>query len=310
MRIDITRSCTGAQIVAEAADLSLGGLFAITEAAFEVGDAVALAMSLADGEAPLVCEAEVVRVRAGNDGDVAGVALRFARLDEPRRRRLLGWLERGREPSGPGRPVRLHLPGMTSALRANARRVTDETAMLEAELPWLALHGRMWVELEPGLAHPGTLSWAGVDLTARGTVRLRLAVDLEPGAPVRADTVTTTLAAGPAPQGVGAWAGEGRQGADELARSTRGGGWPSEGPQRSWGKQGQSDRLLPSLLTRSFATPEKREGPPVDDATERLPRLARARGRIQQRRRREPLWPWLLGMGLGLLAFVLIETLK
>ncbi|HJZ87283.1 MAG TPA: PilZ domain-containing protein [Polyangia bacterium] len=169
-------------IDALAVNLSVGGLFVESQQLLDPGAQVSLTVDLLDGGAPIQAQAQVVWVREDSgprSAEPAGMALRFVGLDETSSKRIERVVAgRSREPASVvEQSLRVRFPGLPSALRANARDLSEQGVVLEAELPWLQLGGGVAVEVAPGEARTGRMRWVGVDVSASGAARLRISVD-------------------------------------------------------------------------------------------------------------------------------------
>jgi uncharacterized protein (TIGR02266 family) len=168
----------GAPFEARATNLSVGGLFVQAPTVLAPGAQVDLRVSLRDGGGPVHAKGEVVWVDE-RDRESRGMALRFIELAGDAERRIAKLVAlRTREPTGVGRrQLRIHLPSLSTPLRAVARDETDRGLMLEAELPWLTLGSQIVAELSPERAVEGVVRWVGLDVTRAGHARLRIFVD-------------------------------------------------------------------------------------------------------------------------------------
>jgi hypothetical protein len=156
---------------ARSVNLSTTGILVSSQEKLEKGEKLRLKVNLHDGAIPLEVGCEVVRAA----GD--GVGLRFTDLDDLSRQRIQRLVQK-REPTSVGkRDVRIHLPSLSTPLRASAREINDAGVMIEADLPWLRLGSAVTAELSPERACDGHVSWIGLDVTRRGEARLRIFVD-------------------------------------------------------------------------------------------------------------------------------------
>lgn len=124
-----------------------------------------------------------------------------AKRHEPRRS-ALAWLlgVRRREPAGRQLPreVRLKLEALPRALRAVARDQSQDSVMIEAELPWLTVGGAVAVELPDGPQN-GRVHWFSIDATRAGAACLCISVDLTlPGSATAKHAASRTRDRGPA----------------------------------------------------------------------------------------------------------------
>jgi hypothetical protein len=70
----------------------------------------------------------------------------------------------------------MKLQGLSAPMRAMAREQGHDGVLLEAELPWLTLGSKVETEIEAGRVVTGTVRWVGLDVTPRGSARLRILV--------------------------------------------------------------------------------------------------------------------------------------
>jgi uncharacterized protein (TIGR02266 family) len=166
--------------VGRSVNLSVGGLFVVSDTVLPPGEAVDLKLNLRDGGVPVDARGRVVWVRPEEGETTQGMAVRFVGLTENDMRRIGRVVAAARrEPTGvQRRDVRIRLPSLTSPLRAVARDETEDGLMLEAELPWLRLGSPVTAELGPDTTRYGLVSWVGLDVTRGGAARLRIAIDL------------------------------------------------------------------------------------------------------------------------------------
>jgi uncharacterized protein (TIGR02266 family) len=178
--VQIESSGGGDTFVARSVNLSVGGLFVVSDTLLPPGESVDLKLNLRDGGVPVDARARVVWVRPEEGEAHQGMAVRFVGLTENDMRRIGRVVASARrEPTGvQRRDVRIRLPSLTSPLRAVARDETEDGLMLEAELPWLRLGSPVTAELGPETTRHGLVSWVGLDVTRGGAARLRIAIDL------------------------------------------------------------------------------------------------------------------------------------
>jgi uncharacterized protein (TIGR02266 family) len=181
---------------ARVVNLSVGGAFVEVAAPATPGTEVDLELPLPDGAAPVRARGQVRwTTEPPSPGAPTGVGLRFLHVGPTDLGRIARLVQmRTREPTGSlRRKVRLRLPELTSPLRTIARDLTEEGAMLEADLPWLRLGAPVSMELSPRVVRDGQLSWLGIDVAPDGAARLRLAVRYAPRAPVAEDLVESAF---------------------------------------------------------------------------------------------------------------------
>ncbi len=173
-------SSPGETFVARSVNLSVGGLFVVSDTLLPPGQQVDLRLNLRDGGVPVDARGRVVWVRAEEGAAAPGMAVRFVGLTENNMQRIGAVVASARkDPTGvQRRDVRIRLPSLSAPLRAVARDQTEDGLMLEAELPWLRLGSPVTAELGPDTTRYGLVSWVGLDVTRDGAARLRIAIDL------------------------------------------------------------------------------------------------------------------------------------